>query len=517
MEPVIRGVSYVLVHAPNLLVHYGTTQRLERHKDPDSPYLKDIYRNLRAYDTALAYPPYQTYIGNLTPAELEQVAQPWYEGNKVEPRRFGPYGEILPEDEFYAWMQRVDVFDLVWLEKGFLAEIKDRLGSHPLWTEEDTNILGAGKDREAIVKRLEDGSAVPLTLGDRLVGCVRRAHELDENLKAEVMAENTACKASAVLALRTLLKTNGVDAGEIEYIIECSEEACGDMNQRGGGNFAKAIGEHCGCSQATGSDTRGFCAGPAHALVEAAALVKAGIFKNVVVVGGGAVAKLGMNGREQVAKGMPILEDVLGGFAVLISQNDGRNLIIRTDFIGRHKIGSGSSPQAVMQALVAEPLDRLGLRITDVDKYAVEMQIPEFTEPAGAGNVPAANYRMIAALAVMRKEIERKDIPGFVQRHGLPGFAPTQGHIPSGVPVIGYARDRILAGEMQRAMIIGKGSLFLARMTNLFDGISFLIEANPGLREEEAQVDRETIRRLIAESMRKLAEAFLREQEQGGE
>lgn len=54
-------------------------------------------------------------------------------------------------------------------------------------------------------------------------------------------------------------------------------------------------------------------------------------------------------------------------------------------------------------------------------------------------------------------------------------------------------------------------------MTNLFDGISFLIEANPGLREEEAQVDRETIRRLIAESMRKLAEAFLREQEQGGE
>ena len=168
-----------------------------------------------------------------------------------------------------------------------------------------------------------------------------------------------------------------------------------------------------------------------------------------------------------------------------------------------------------MQALVAEPLDRLGLRITDVDKYAVEMQIPEFTEPAGAGNVPAANYRMIAALAVMRKEIERKDIPGFVQRHGLPGFAPTQGHIPSGVPVIGYARDRILAGEMQRAMIIGKGSLFLARMTNLFDGISFLIEANPGLREEEAQVNRETIRRLIAESMRKLAEALLREQEQG--
>lgn len=517
MEPVIRGVSYVLVHTPNLLVHYGTTQRLERHKDPASPYLKNIYRNLRDYEAALAYPPYQAYIGNLSPDKLEQVERPWYEGTKVEARRFGPYGEIMPEDEFYAWMHRVDVFDLVWLEKGFVDEIKERLSQHPLWTGEDTGKLGAGKDRETITKRIEDGSAAPLTLGDRIIGCVRRAHEIDENLKAHIMAENTACKASAVLALRSLVSRGGVKAEEIDYIIECSEEACGDMNQRGGGNFAKAIGEHCGLSQATGSDTRGFCAGPAHALVEAAALVKAGIFRNVVVVGGGAVAKLGMNGREQVAKGMPILEDVLGGFAILISQNDGQNPIIRTDSIGKHTIGSGSSPQAVMQALVAEPLDRLGLKITDVDKYAVEMQIPEFTEPAGAGNVPAANYRMIAALAVMRKEIERKQIPEFVQRHGLPGFAPTQGHIPSGVPVIGYTRDRILAGEMQRAMIIGKGSLFLARMTNLFDGISFLIESNPGPHEEEDHIDRDTIRRLIAESMRNIAEAFLREQEQGGE
>ena len=36
------------------------------------------------------------------------------------------------------------------------------------------------------------------------------------------------------------------------------------MNQRGGGNFAKAAAEVAGFVNATGSDVRGFCAGPAH-------------------------------------------------------------------------------------------------------------------------------------------------------------------------------------------------------------------------------------------------------------
>ena len=89
------------------------------------------------------------------------------------------------------------------------------------------------------------------------MGCVRRAHEVDENLKAHVMAENTACKASAVLALRSLVNRGGVKAEEIDYIIECSEEACGDMNQRGRA-ICQGYGEHCGCNQATGSDTRAF-------------------------------------------------------------------------------------------------------------------------------------------------------------------------------------------------------------------------------------------------------------------
>ena len=109
------------------------------------------------------------------------------------------------------------------------------------------------------------------------------------------MHENLVSKASSVLALIHLVKNSGIDAGEIEYVIDCSEEACGDMNQRGGGNFAKAAAEIAGLTGASGEDVRGFCAAPTHAMITAAALVKAGVYKHVAVTAGGCTAKLGMN------------------------------------------------------------------------------------------------------------------------------------------------------------------------------------------------------------------------------
>ena len=141
-------------------------------------------------------------------------------------------------------------------------------------------------------------------------------------------------------------------------------------------------------------------------------------------------------------------------------------------------MGAGSSQQAIIKCLVSEPLDRLGLRFQDVDKYATELHNPEVTEPGGGGDVPLLNYRMIAAMATMAKEIEQADIPQFVEEHGMPGFSPTQGHIASAIPFLGHAVDRIKAGEMERAMFLAKGSLFLGRMTQLSDGMSFIIEKN---------------------------------------
>jgi betaine reductase len=326
------------------------------------------------------------------------------------------------------------------------------------------------------------------------------------------MFENLVVKASGILAFKQLIASNNINPADIDYVIECSEEACGDMNQRGGGNFAKSIAEMGNAMNATGSDLRGFCAAPTHALITAASLVKAGTYKNVVIVAGGATAKLGMNGKDHVKKGLPILEDVLGGFAILVSGNDGVSPILRNDLVGKHNVGTGSSPQAVIMALITMPLDKGNLKITDIDKYSVEMQNPDITKPAGAGDVPEANYKMIAAIGVKRGELERTQMAEFVEKHGMQGWAPTQGHIPSGVPYAGFAIDDLTTGSLNRAMIVGKGSLFLGRMTNLFDGVSIILERNTGLSKPEASaVSKEEINTMIAEAMRGFAAHLLNE------
>ncbi|HPI97963.1 MAG TPA: DUF5940 domain-containing protein, partial [Synergistales bacterium] len=110
------------------------------------------------------------------------------------------------------------------------------------------------------------------------------------------------------------------------------------------------------------------------------------------------------------------------------------------------------------------------------------------------------NSKMIAALAVMKQQLEKKDMMDFVKERGLTGFAHTQGHIPSGVPYIGHACDAISEGKLDRVMIIGKGSLFLARLTNLSDGASFFIEKSTGGQAVGA-ITKEDVKRLILEAL----------------
>ena len=507
---VVKGAGYVLVHTPDMILHNGTTQTTERIVNPQSEYLKKIPNYIRSFEDVVSYPPNQTYIGTIKPEDLKSFEMPWFDKKVEGADRYGKFGEIMPQDEFLALMKLVDVFDLVKLEKGFTNAVKPKIAKHPLLNEAFAAKLKDGDEVAEIQKFINEQHAEPLYHNDKLVGCVKRAHDIDTNLNAHVILENLIAKASGALAFMNLIQKNNIDVTSIDYVIECSEEACGDMNQRGGGNFAKAIAEVVGAVNATGSDTRGFCAAPTHALIEAAALVKAEVFDNVVIVAGGAVAKLGMNGKDHVKKEMPILEDVLGGFAVLISKNDGVNPILRTDLVGRHKVGTGSSPQAVITALITEPLDKGGLKITDIDKYSVEMQNPDITKPAGAGDVPEANYKMIAALGVKRNELDRSDVAHFGDKHGMPGWAPTQGHIPSGVPYIGHAVDAFRNGEIERAMIVGKGSLFLGRMTNQFDGVSIVMEKNSGQTQEKSSgVSQEEVKLMIAEAMRNFASHLL--------
>jgi betaine reductase len=268
------------------------------------------------------------------------------------------------------------------------------------------------------------------------------------------------------------------DPQALEYLLGCGEEAVGDRYQRGGGNMAKAIGELCGCRQATGSDIKAFCCAPVHALVIAAGMVASGVFSEVAVVAGGSFAKLGMKSQGHLRNDMPILEDTIAGIAVWIGRDDGISPVLRLDSIGRHTVGSGSSQQAIFEKLVVDPLDRLQLKLTDVDRYATEMHNPELTEPQGSGNVPKTNYRIIASYAALRGEIERAQLEAFIRSRGMPGFSPTQGHIASAVPYLGHALRRIGSGAIDRALFLAKGSLFLGRMTQMSDGISFLLEKN---------------------------------------
>ncbi len=506
---VVKSAGYVLVHTPDMILHNGTTQTMEKLTNPNSEYLKKVTEHLRSFDEVVKYAPNQTYIGNMTPKELGEIEMPWVDKPVDNASRFGKFGEIMPQIEFIGLMKIADVFDLVQIESKFLKQINKEYSKHELATEEELAKLTGGVELSQIENLVKNENAEPIYQDGKLVGCVKKAHDVDANLTAHVMFENLVVKASGILAFKNLIAKNNIDVNTIDYVIECSEEACGDMNQRGGGNFAKSIAEMAGAVNATGSDTRGFCAAPVHALIEAASLVKAGTYENVVILAGGATAKLGMNGKDHVKKDLPILEDVLGGFAILISKNDGINPVILTENVGRHTVGTGSSPQAVINSLVTAPLDKAGLKITNVDKFSVEMQNPDITKPAGAGNVPEANYKMIGAIGVKRGELQRSDLADFVNDAGMVGWAPTQGHIPSGVPYLGFAIDDLTNGDLNRVMIIGKGSLFLGRMTNLFDGVSVMIERNSGASGEVGSISKEEIQQLIADAMREFADHLL--------
>ncbi|MGQ0568437.1 MAG: glycine/sarcosine/betaine reductase complex component C subunit beta, partial [Armatimonadota bacterium] len=420
--PTIRGVANILAHVPHL-VSYGSKPAREFQRNPS---LRDRFiQMLRDYNKARDYLPNQAYIGNVEPDALALLKRPWWKYDGPAASRFGTLGEIMPEDEFFGLMRICDDFDLFLIERTFCADVRSHLERHPLIRPADLDKLGDGVAIDQITTRLNNGDGVPIhNRHGHVVACMLRDHPVDEALTAQVLLENLACKASGVLALRHLLWRDGaaVGAEAVDYLLGCGEEAVGDRYQRGGGSLGRAMGEAAGCSSSTGADLKAFCCSPVHGLVAAAAFVQAGLFRHVVVVGGGSLPKLAMKFQGHLAHGMPILEDVLGGVAVLIGPDDGRSPRIALDAVGRHTIGSGSSQQVIMESLVASPLTKRGLRFSEIDKYATELHNPDVTEPSSSGNIPLINYRMIAALAVARGEISRDQVDGFVRERGMPGF-----------------------------------------------------------------------------------------------
>ena len=480
MSVVVRDCSYVLVHVPSF-IRYGSKpyRDISVNGGPGRDLEKKIYECVRTYEEVVAYPPNQVFIGNLHPDALRDISQPWYEHPVPGAKRQGKFGEIFPEDEFYGWMKVADDFDLIWLTPEFIQTVRQKLASSPFANEVQMKKLGPGTPLDKILHKVEDDSALPLYHDGAVVGSIRRDHDADDSLKAHILLENLLAKTSGALVMYHLFKRAGMKPEEVDFILSCSEEAVGDRYNRGGGSLSKAIGEMCHCINATGHDIKAFCAAPLHAILDAASLVEAGVFNHVVVVGGGCLAKIGMKYSSHLKHQMPILEDVLAGIAFWVTKDDGINPIIRLDCIGKHPIGAASNQQAIMTSLVLKPLNKIGKKMMEIDRYATEMHNPEVTLPAGSGNTPYTNYKIMGALAAMAGEISPSSIEEFVKTKGMPGFSPTQGHVPAAVPFLGHALEAMREGRMKTTLFVAKGSLFLGRMSQLSDGMSFLLERNP--------------------------------------
>ena len=466
--PVVAAASQVLAHTPGLARH-GSKPSRELPKDPGVE--RAFVAALRDFRHAVSYPPHQAYLGALHPRALP--SRPWANCDADGLDRFGPDGEIMPEEEFLGLLAVVDEFGLVALEQSSADRAGAALGEHPHAARFDLARIEKARGATAAT------GSLPLYVGEAVAGAFNRAHDADDALTAAVLLENLSGKATATLALLDLLQRYDIDPASIDYVLGCGEEAIGDRYQRGGGNLAKAVAQSAGLTEASGADVKDFCAAPVPALVIAASLVSAGVFGRVAVVAGGSLAKLGMKFQGHLAKGLPVLEDVMGGAAALVQADDGKSPVIRLDAVGRHRVAAGGSNQQIMEALAVEPLARHGLPLTSVDDYATELHNPEVTETAGSGNVPDRNYRTIAALAIRRGDIARDQLDAFVQERGMPGFAPTQGHLASALCYLPHALRRITSGAAERAMLIAKGSLFLGRMCQLSDGMSILLERNP--------------------------------------
>jgi len=467
--PTIRGISCVIAHTPGLL-RYGSkpTRELAR----DAALIENVRRHLRSFEDAVAYPPNQVFIGNHAPEWLWDVPEPHWRHGDEGARLQGPAGRIVGEDAFWGLLRMADDFGLVDVDRARLERSRVLLAETGLFADAELERVV----RPATASASADGALSLRAADGAEVGRIANGYPGDSTQTADVLLENLACKASGALALKQLMRQLDLAPSDVEYVLGCGEEAVGDRYQRGGGSISKAMAEMAGCAQATGSDVQAFCCAPVHALVLAGALVQSGVYRHVIVVGGGSLAKLGMKMAGHLAKDMPLLEDCLAAVAILVGPSDGTGVRMRLDAVGRHTVASGGSAGAIYHALVAEPLDRLGLRINDVDKYAVELHNPEITVPAGSGNVPRTNYRIIAGLGVMRGELRREDVDGFERVHGMPGFVPTQGHIPAALPYLAHALPRLRDGSLRRVLFIAKGSLFLGKMTNLSDGMSVLLD-----------------------------------------
>ena len=134
----------------------------------------------------------------------------------------------MPEEEFLFLVQASDMFEVVKLDKEFVAKYKDQFAKNPIISDDIVERIEEGYELAEIEALIKDDHAEPLYFENKLVGCVKPAHDIDVNLSSHVMHENLMSKASSVLALLYGVRNAGIDKADVEYVIDCAEEACGE-------------------------------------------------------------------------------------------------------------------------------------------------------------------------------------------------------------------------------------------------------------------------------------------------
>lgn len=476
--PVVKAASSVLIHTPGL-TRYGSKPQREIAANPTR--LGELNRSLRSYQEAQDYLPNQVFVGQQAPEKLSLVRRPWFGQPAAPSEERKPFGSIVDERLFLALIALADPFKHVALLDRFWDETATLLQQSPVCRSLAT-AAPVLIDLTKLKTMITQGDGLPLFAGSGIepVGWIANGHHEDESLAATVLLENLCGKVSAALSLQEIFAGNaGLKKQDVDFVLGCSEEAVGDRYQRGGGNLAKAIAEFSGCDMASGFDIKDFCAAPIPAMVTAAALVQSGVAENIVVVGGSSLPKLGMKFLYHLEKSIPVLEDMQAAVAVWIGRDDGKSPIINLAGVGRHPVSAGASLDQQLKSLVVDPLNRLELGVPSIDKFVTELHNPEITLPANGGDVAERNYRMLGAVLIKAGKLAKGDLAAFMKEKGLPGYAPTQGHIASALAYVPHAVQGLTQGEFKRCFLFARASLFLGQMTQLSDGMSVMLERQP--------------------------------------
>ena len=251
----IEGVSYSLTHVPDF-VRYGSKPLREIRARPALG--QQLAEHLRDFNAATAYAPHQVYIGNIAPEQLGDLAKPWYDKLIEGATAKGRFGDLVDQNQFYAQLGGADRFELVMLDER--------------WFREHAAQYLIGRERRVWVRWRRSSRAAPKARWRSIPAIDWSARSSRDTRRMPISLPKSCWKISRrksrplIRCARCYMRLK-MDRGEIDYVISCSEEAVGDRYNRGGGNLAKAIAEDVGCDNASGSDTKAFCAGPMYAMV----------------------------------------------------------------------------------------------------------------------------------------------------------------------------------------------------------------------------------------------------------